>query len=143
MNRSLALAIAIPLFVGPCVAGENPPQGVQESAEVTLVEVPVRVTGRDGAPIRGLTAADFQLFDNGKKQEILGFDAIDLAEKAPGALGPEMNPAGRRRFLFFFDLVFTRPRALLQARSAVKEFVLNGMADADRAAVATLQSSTA
>jgi VWFA-related protein len=137
MNRSLALAIAVPLFAGPGLAGENPPQGVQETSEVTLVEVPVRVTGRDGTPIRGLTAADFQLFDNGKKQEILGFDAIDLAEKAPGSPGSEMNPAGRRRFLFFFDLVFTRPRALLQARSAAKEFVLNGMADADLAAVAT------
>jgi VWFA-related protein len=137
MNRSLALAVAISLLAIPCLAGEKPPPGVRETAEVVLVEVPVRVTGRDGAPIRDLTAADFQLFDNGKKQEILGFDAIDLAEKAPGSLGPEMNPAGRRRFLFFFDLVFTRPRALLQARSAAKEFVLNGMADADLAAVAT------
>jgi len=142
MKRSLALVFAIPLFAGPGMAGQQPPAGVQESTEVTLVEVPVRVTGRDGAPIRDLTAADFQLFDNGKKQEITGFDAIDLAEKAPGVLGQDTNPAARRRFLFLFDLVFTRPRALLQARDAAKEFVLSGMGDHDLAAVATFTLET-
>ncbi len=37
-----------------------------------LVVAPVTVTGRDGKPVDGLTAADFELFDNGKKQP---FDA--------------------------------------------------------------------
>ncbi|HTO86423.1 MAG TPA: VWA domain-containing protein [Thermoanaerobaculia bacterium] len=142
MNRSLALALAISLLAGPGTAGQDPSTGVQESAEVVLVEVPVRVAGRDGMPIRNLTAADFQVFDNGKKQEIVGFDAIDLAEKIPNSTGESIDPAGRRRFLFLFDLTYTRPRGLLEARGAAKEFVLNGMGDADLAAVATFSIET-
>jgi len=142
MNRSLALVLAISFFAGPRMAGQDPSSGVQESAEVVLVEVPVRVTGRDGLPVRNLTAADFQVFDNGKKEEIIGFDAIDLAEKIPNLTGESIQPAGRRRFLFLFDLTFTKPRGLIEARGAAKDFVLNAMGDTDLAAVATFSIET-
>lgn len=142
MNRTLALALGVSLLLGPGVVGQEPPSVVRESAEVVLVEMPVRVTGRDGAPIRGLTAADFELYDDGKKQEIVGFDAIDLAEKGEAMPQGELNPAARRRFLLLFDLSFSRPKALLEARSAAKEFVLSGMGDQDFAAVATFSLDT-
>jgi len=142
MNRSLVLAVMAPFLVGASAAGQESSSAVQETAEVVLVEVPVRVTGRDGAPVRNLTPADFQLYDDGKKQEIVGFDVIDLAEKGPATPGQELNPAARRRFLLLFDLSFSRPKALLEARGAAKEFVLSGMRDADLAAVATFSLDT-
>lgn len=37
---------------------------------VTLVTVPVLVTGRDGLPVRGLTERDFRLYENGVEQSI-------------------------------------------------------------------------
>jgi VWFA-related protein len=137
MNRPLLLAFALSLLTGSQAVAQEPQSPVQEAAEVVLVEVPVRVTGRDGAPIRNLTATDFELYDDGKKQAILGLDTIDLEEKAPADAGPKFNPAARRRFLLVFDLSFSRPKALLAARDAAKEFVLSGIADADLAAVAT------
>jgi VWFA-related protein len=112
---------------------------VRETAEVVLVEVPVRVVDRDGKPIRGLKPTDFELFDDGKKQQIVGFDAIDLAQKGretPGGVEP-VHPAARRHFLVLFDLTFARPSAIIAAQRAAKHFVLNGMADRDFAAVAT------
>ena len=58
------------------------PGPVRETAEVSLVEVPVRVLDRDGAAACGAsTAADFTVQDDGRQQAIVGFDAIDLAEK--------------------------------------------------------------
>lgn len=112
---------------------------VRERAEVVLVEVPVRVVDRDGQPIRDLKAGDFELFDDGKKQSIVGFDAIDLARKQrdvpTGA--DDLSPAARRHFLVLFDLTFARPAAVIAARRAAKEFILNGMSDRDFAAVAT------
>jgi VWFA-related protein len=137
MNRFLVLALVAPFLAGPGAAGQEPASRVRETAEVVVVEVPVRVTGRDGKPISNLTAADFELYDDGKKQTVIGLDAIDLAEKASAAPGQELNPAARRRFLLLFDLSFSRPRALLEARGAAKEFVLSGMGEADLAAVAT------
>src|SRR5512141_1985076 len=112
---------------------------VREKAEVVLVEVPVRVVDRDGQPIRDLKASDFELFDDGKKQSIVGFDAIDLARKQRDvpAGADDLSPAARRHFLILFDLTFARPAAVIAARRAAKEFVLNGMADRDVAAVAT------
>lgn len=138
MNRRLLRPLlGVSLLVGSVAVGQEPSAPVQESAEVVLVEVPVRVTARDGAPVRGLNAKDFSLYDDGHKQTILGLDEIDLAEKGPGLAGAPLNPAARRRFLFLFDLSFSRPKALLAARQAAKEFVLSGMGDGDLAAVAT------
>ena len=117
-------------------AAAQEPAPVRESAEVSLVEVPVRVIGRDGKPVRGLTAADFTIVDDGRPQSIVGFDAIDLAEKVDPSAGP-LPPAARRRFLFFFDFSFSRPKAIVAARRAAHDFVLTGMTDRDLAAVAT------
>ena len=112
---------------------------VRETAEVILVEVPVRVVDRDGQPVRGLKADQFELFDDGKKQAIVGFDTIDLAQKSMQGqpLSEALNPAARRHFLILFDLTFARPGAILAAQRAAKQFVLGGMTDRDFAAVAT------
>jgi VWFA-related protein len=136
--RFPALVVSGLLLLSGALAAQAPPGSVRESAEAVLVEVPVRVVDREGKPIRDLTAQDFELFEDGKRQTIVGFDAIDLAQKgaAPGE-GEALNPAARRHFLILFDLSFARPKAILAARRAAKEFVLSGMGDHDLAAVAT------
>ena len=50
---------------------------------VDLVRLPVVVTGRDGALVRGLTAADFEILEDGVPQKIAAF-----AEGAPGEALP-------------------------------------------------------
>lgn len=110
---------------------------VRESAEVVLVEVPVRVVDREGQPIRNLTPIDFELSDDGRKQAIVGFDAIDLAQKGTDQAGEIVPAAARRHFLILFDLSFAQPKSVMSARRAAKEFVLSGLGDRDLAAVAT------
>jgi len=132
-----AFALSLLPFLAPAPVAQDQPQSVQESAEVSLVEVPVRAVDRHGNLLRELTQKDFEVFDDGKKQEILAFDRIDLAQKAmePGA--PEaIQPAARRHFLLLFDLSFAKPKAVLAARRAAKEFVL-GLPPNDLAGVAT------
>jgi VWFA-related protein len=146
-SRFPALLLACILAFSPALAlsqTEPSKTPVRETAEVVLVEVPVRVVDRDGQPIRGLKATDFELFDDGKKREIVGFDAIDLARKSretPGAI-ESLNPAARRHFLILFDLTFARPSAVIAAQRAAKQFVLNSMTDRDFAAVATFAAET-
>jgi VWFA-related protein len=137
MKASLALSLLglATAALSPAFAQER--SAVHETAEVSLVEVPVRVIGRDGKPERGLTAADFTLEDEGRPQAIVGFDIIDLAEKAPSAPAQPVNPAARRRFFILFDFSFSQPKAIVAARRAARDFVLTGMADGDLAAVAT------
>ena len=136
MRAPFALALSCLAFLTPSHSGAQDSGVVRETAEVSLVEVPVRVVGRDGKPVRGLAVSDFGLEADGRRQSIVGFDAIDLAEKAPADAGP-VNPAARRRFLILFDFAFSQPKAVVGARRAARDFVLSGMGDRDLAAVAT------
>jgi VWFA-related protein len=134
--RSFSLLLSsCALAAGVAAAAAQEPGPVRETAEVSLVEVPVRVVDRNGAPMRGLEAKDFTLFDDGRRQEIVGFDAVDLANHtaAPGVAPP---PPARRRFLILFDFSFARPKSIVAARKAARDFVLDGLDATDLAAVA-------
>lgn len=138
VSRIALLALAAGSLLAGTGRSQSMPGSVRESAEAVLVEVPVRVVDREGKPMRNLAAQDFELYEDGKRQPIVGFDVIDLAQKsAAPAEGERVNPAARRHFLILFDLSFARPKSVLAARRAAKEFVLSGIGDRDFAAVAT------
>ncbi|HYG63221.1 MAG TPA: VWA domain-containing protein [Thermoanaerobaculia bacterium] len=126
-------------------AGAQPDRQVfQDEARVFAVEVPVHVVGRDGQPVRGLTAADFEVFDEGKRQTLSNFEVVDLErlsrmEPAAGAAAgaPPLHAAARRRLLLLFDLSFSTPASVVKARQAARDFVLTSLQPSDLVAVAT------
>ncbi|HKI02358.1 MAG TPA: VWA domain-containing protein [Thermoanaerobaculia bacterium] len=141
---SLRLLLLLPLLVA-APAHPQPPT-FEGSSQVVAVEVPVNVVGRDGQPVRGLTAADFEIFDGNDKQKITSFEVVDLktidAEPAAGAgeaaaPRPELRSGARRHFLFLFDLSFSSPTSVIKARLAARDFVLTSLHPSDLAAVAT------
>jgi VWFA-related protein len=146
MRRTpLRLAAAL-VFVAGAVPGRATaqPSGksdvVQETARVTVVEVPVNVVGRDGRPVAGLSAADFELYDDGKKQTISGFEAVDLSRPtahADAAAAP-VPPAARRHWLLVFDLSYTSLTGVIRAREGAEAFIARAMKESDLAAVATV-----
>src|SRR3984893_17694635 len=83
---------------------------VQERTSATVVEVPVTVIGKDGKPLTGLTAADFELSDNGRKQETSGFQVADLSRPAvPDTASPLSEatpPVARRHWFLVFDFSY-------------------------------------
>ncbi len=107
------------------------------STEVVEVEVPVQVV-RDGQPVRGLTAADFELSEGRKKLALTGFHVVDLA--APAARGA-VPPAARRQLLLLFDLAFSDPRGVVAAREAARSLVLKGIRPGDLVGVATYSAA--
>ncbi len=109
-----------------------------ESTEVTVVQVPVQVV-RDGGPVQGLTAADFEVFDGRKQQKVTGFEVLDLSARQ-GAAVPSIPPALRRHFLLLFDLAFSDPKSLIKARQMVRE-MMPALHPSDLVAVATYSSS--
>ncbi len=101
----------------------------------------VNVLGKDGKPLAGLSAADFEPYDNGKKQEITGFEVADLRPPAAPGVNPflEAPPAAARRHWFLvFDLSYASPSALIRAREGARSFVEKEMAPSDLAGVATI-----
>jgi VWFA-related protein len=132
----------------PAVGG--PEATFQDVSQVVSVQVPVEVVGRDGLPVRGLTADDFEIFDEGQKQPLRSFRTVDLDRLEPtgttaAGLSTEarqLDASARRHFLLLFDLSFSRPAAVLRAREAARDFVLHSLRPTDLAAVATYSLQT-
>lgn len=124
-----------------CAAGVAGSETFHETLDVVTVEVPVYVV-REGAPVRDLTADSFELYDDGKKVVVTGFDVVDLEDETPPASGrvpgpgPQAPLAARRHFLLLFDLSFSEPGATIKARDAAIEMVMNDMRPRDLVAVA-------
>ncbi|MBV8544255.1 MAG: VWA domain-containing protein [Acidobacteria bacterium] len=131
MRRLLAVAAAS--FIALCASAQN-----SSTINVHVVELPVSVLDASGNPVRGLTAANFALYDEKKKQAISSFDAIDFAADAPASAISPMNPAGRRSFILLFDLGFTSPRSMSRAQDAARRFVTESTGPRDLVAVATV-----
>jgi VWFA-related protein len=138
MLRTVAITLLCFVVGTAVVRSEKTQPAVRESAQVTLVEVPVNVLGRDGKPVRGLGLADFELEDDGVRQTITSLDVVDLSKRAESSPPPsELPAAGRRHFLLLFDLSFSTAAQIVRARDAASLFLGTIMAPDDLAAVAT------
>jgi VWFA-related protein len=110
---------------------------VGEKITVNVIEVPVTVVDRDGNAVRGLTAANFELYDDGVKRPITAFDAVDFAEETASAIAP-VNPVARRSFMLLFDLGFSSPTTLARAQEAARRFVHETVKPRDLVAVGSI-----
>ncbi len=129
----LAIALATPASGQPPVA-QTPVFGT----DVRVVAVPVFVTDKSGRAVAGLTAADFELEDQGKRVPLTAFLAVDATGAVTGSeAGPLMQATAHRQFLFLFDLTFSTPTGVMRARDAAIRLVHENLAPSDLAAVAT------
>jgi VWFA-related protein len=141
------LLLAVLAAAGAMLSGSPRPAAAQTEifegmTDVVEVQVPVNVIGRDGEPVRGLTAEDFQIRDRGDLRTIRGFEVVDLDVLVPGPetttsdLEEAIPAAARRHFLLLFDLTFSDPASVIKARKAAQRFVLNELHPTDLVAVA-------
>src|SRR5947208_2960869 len=127
-------------FVAVLVLAAGVLAQVKETVNVYVVEVPVTVVDSNGNPVRGLTAANFELSDNGSKREITSFDKIDFASpEAVTAISP-LNPSARRQFMLLFDLSNSSPNALTRSQDAARKFVSENVQPRDLVAVGTIET---
>jgi VWFA-related protein len=105
-------------------------------SDVSLVLMPVFVIDKDGKAVRGLTAADFEVEQDGRRAEVVSFryvDTTDVEEQDELRIAS----AARRRFLLLFDKSFTDLSGLDRSRRAARDFVRLRLTPTDLAAVAT------
>ncbi len=76
------------------LAGSALSAGQQFRSGVDLVRLPVVVTGRDGLLVRGLTATDFSVLEDGVPQTIAAFAAGAPGEALPLHLGLLLDGSG-------------------------------------------------
>jgi VWFA-related protein len=119
---------------------------LRETIEVRLVEVDAVVTDRAGNPVTGLTADDFELYENGKRQEITNFSEFRETEASglpqpPSQGRPEARttPAAQtpppRTILLFIDALAVRGPARAKLFQNLRSLIDRTMREGDRAQV--------
>jgi len=137
--RWIAALAGLALAVGPAGAageiGDTRAQTPSASSDisVTLVEIPVEVT-QGNEPVRGLTAADFEVVEGKRALPIVAFETVDL-ETLPEPDAPPPPPAARRHVLFLFDFALSRPERLKDGIAAARELVEKDLDPRDMVAV--------
>jgi len=105
MRCVLAFLALIGLAFGP-TAIPAPPQDTQDQAiTVTAVEIPVRVLQK-GEFVKNLTREDFEVYENGVRQEITAFEirSKTIAPEAATAPAENVRPVQPRLFVLIFNV---------------------------------------
>ncbi|HYN22589.1 MAG TPA: VWA domain-containing protein [Thermoanaerobaculia bacterium] len=104
-----------------------------EEIEVSLVNLEVVVTDRQGKPLPGLSKEDFEVFEDGKPVEITNFYA-ETGETAPGGSGlPEARPLDQRlNLVVFVDDYNMEPGNRNQILDGAGEFLRSSLAPGDQ-----------
>jgi len=104
------------------VPGENPLPSVSRSK----ILMDVRVTDKEGNPLKGLTAENFQISQDGRKQPINEFYQF---ERSDGKTDP-------RIVVFLIDDVGLKKEKYDQVRTAIRHFTDSVMQPTDMAGIA-------
>jgi VWFA-related protein len=147
----LRLILARGRFVFPCLAlllllGDPMLAQVTFQLEVNYVDIDAVVTDERGNPVTNLTKDDFELYEDGRRQEISTFALVDIAMPAAGrpagavAAGPadvksNAEPiSGRLYVIVLDDLNVSAYRSQVVVKAA-REFIERYFAPNDIAAV--------
>ena len=152
--------LVVMMLVAAPVAQQAPTPVFRSDVDLVVVDVVVR--DRNGAVVRGLTAADFDVREDDKPQQVTSFDVEEITESRqlapvpellkPGTPVPVAAPAlpipsrredlaGRRLIVLLFDLSSMQPEELERVTRAAADYVDTQMSGADLVAVATIDTT--
>jgi VWFA-related protein len=176
--QTLTLAAAIAFAVVPGLFAQQPPaqqsaplQSIDQqqqpsqssfslkiNSDIVLTNVVVR-DKKTGEVVRGLTAKDFTILENGKAQQLSSFDCESVDQAAPlneatitgqsgtsifnaknGVAKPE-ELRNHRLIVMFFDITSMQPEDLDRSQKAARNYINRQMQPADLVAVVSLDTS--
>ena len=128
MIAAAAIGVVMTLAVAPAQnPGQDQPGTFRSST--SLVEVDVIVKDKDGRFVSGLTADDFEVFEEGKPQPIQHFYLVTERPLIPGELPSTVtlprspDQVARRVFLFIFDWEHLSAPLVARLKHEVMDFV--------------------
>ena len=128
-------------------AGQTVPAPGQPTFRTTVdvIEVAVSVTGENGQPVPDLTADDFEVYEDGRRQPVVAFTRVDTPAEPfdapvshPPADAASSAPGERvgRVYLLLLDDLHTHVLRTEEVRAIAREFIENALFGNDLAAVA-------
>ena len=146
MRRLWILLVALS-FLPTEAQEQQAPSSFGETVEVRRATIDVVVTAKNGEHVSGLRVDDFELLVDGKPQQILGFEEVDLrrgasvpaaAAAAPSAViaskPPDATP--RRNIILLLDLYSLDGQRRNQAIESLQRFLRNGWSAGDQVMIA-------
>src|SRR5215831_1418167 len=85
------LSVILTACVVAAASGQSPQEPPRFRVAVDVVSIDAVVTDRNGAVVRDLTAADFDVFQDGKRQKIISAQFVPVVAPAP-AVSPARPP---------------------------------------------------
>jgi VWFA-related protein len=125
MTKGVFVVACVVLALATGAAQQPAPQPTFRSS-VDLVTIDVVATSANGAPVPNLTAADFEVFEDGAPQPIQTFQFVDLAGASairplpPGMASNEVEPGGL--FVVVIDELGLQVDDIAQARRVAEKF---------------------
>jgi VWFA-related protein len=153
MKQTAAVALVLAAVLGGAVSmGQEPrqdpsapPPPVTYRVEVNFVEVDAFVTDAQGAVVTDLTAADFELLEDGRPQKLSSFSLVNIpvqrAERPLFSTQPvEADVQSNERtegriYLFVLDDMHTAPERAPRVKAAARRFIEQNFGVNDLAAV--------
>ncbi|HEX7781067.1 MAG TPA: hypothetical protein VF424_17590, partial [Vicinamibacterales bacterium] len=119
-------------------------------AGVELVQIDAIARDQDGSTVGGFTAADFSVFENGRRQTIADFRPVSIPTSSrtldpklpPAAFVENVEPLNRRLFVLVVDNLHIRPVDMPRTRQLLTALV-QGLSPDDQLALATTGPSEA
>ena len=118
--------------------------------QLEQVIVDLVVTDKKGVPIKGLTAADMTVTEDGATQDVVSFEAVELPEQPSAAAPPPPKVSSNvapeeqraRTFVVVFDDMHITPWRANQAKAAVASFLEKGTREGDRVSLISTAGGT-
>ena len=139
------LAVALVMALAAGIAAQNPePYRFGEVVEVQLVNVEAWVTDGKGNPVKGLSAADFEIREDGEPVEITHFAELDgdrqvltsvervLAEAGPEESPPEPPAVDPNHLVLYFDQLHLKPAGRNRLIDDLRDFLAAERVPAER-----------
>jgi len=142
MKLRVAITLLVVSFAVPLLHGQQP----TFRSQVDTIEIDAVVTDSSGRPVENLTAADFQLLENGTPQTIhsFGLVTVPLVASRPAvadaAVQTNTDSDGR---LFVIALGNMPAYLALRTRDVLRHFIVDHVAANDLVSIVSIGSSTA
>lgn len=133
MRRSLAVVMAFVLLLPYPASAQSLTTG--ETIDVTIINLDVLVTDKQGNRVRGLTAADFEIRENGKVQPITNFTEYDGGTDGKTGVDAAAASPAKRTIVIFLERFTMHPDRTKPLFEALRGFVRNSVRPGDAASV--------
>jgi VWFA-related protein len=150
MKKTLHIALSIWLLLATAFAQSHAQKTPEEEViriSTELVQLDVVVVGKNGSVVKGLNKSDFEIYENGKKQQPSFFEFVDASKsRNPAATpanavdqsaAPQPPTAAdvRRIFAFIIDDLTIGYEDLVSVRQMLANFMDNSMQTGDLVAI--------